>query len=77
MLELTSIRAGYGGFQALFDVSLEVRRGEAVAVIGPNDLGPAKEIVVRGSVFTAMAAPHQGESFQWAVYRKRPAPLDK
>jgi branched-chain amino acid transport system ATP-binding protein len=39
MLELTSIRAGYGGFQALFDVSLEVRRGEAVAVIGPNGAG--------------------------------------
>jgi branched-chain amino acid transport system ATP-binding protein len=39
MLELTSVRAGYGTFQALFDVSLEVRRGEAVAVIGPNGAG--------------------------------------
>ncbi len=39
MLELRSIRAGYGTFQALFEVSLEVRRGEAVGVIGPNGAG--------------------------------------
>ena len=39
MLELTSVRAGYGSFQALFDVSLEVRRAEAVGVIGPNGAG--------------------------------------
>src|SRR6266545_8169858 len=39
MLELKSVRAGYGSFQALFDVSLEVRRGEAVGVIGPNGAG--------------------------------------
>ncbi len=39
MLELTRVRAGYGSFQALFDVSLEVRAGEAVGVIGPNGAG--------------------------------------
>ena len=39
MLELRSVRAGYGSFQALFDVSLEVRHGEAVGVIGPNGAG--------------------------------------
>jgi branched-chain amino acid transport system ATP-binding protein len=39
VLELRSVCAGYGGFQALFDVSLEVRRGEAVGVIGPNGAG--------------------------------------
>jgi branched-chain amino acid transport system ATP-binding protein len=39
MLELTSVCAGYGSFAALFDVSLEVRQGEAVAVIGPNGAG--------------------------------------
>jgi len=39
MLELRSVRAGYGSFQALFDVSLEVRGGEAVGVIGPNGAG--------------------------------------
>jgi branched-chain amino acid transport system ATP-binding protein len=39
MLQLTNLSAGYGGFQALFDVSLEVRAGETVAVIGPNGAG--------------------------------------
>src|SRR5262245_38796323 len=39
MLQLRSVSAGYGGFQALFDVSLEVRASEAVGVIGPNGAG--------------------------------------
>ncbi len=39
MLTLRNVNAGYGGFQALFDVSLDVNAGEAVAVIGPNGAG--------------------------------------
>ncbi len=39
MLSLARVSAGYGGFQALFDVSLEVKAGESVAVIGPNGAG--------------------------------------
>src|SRR3981189_1745212 len=39
MLDLRSLDAGYGSFQALFGVSLEVRAGEAVGVIGPNGAG--------------------------------------
>jgi branched-chain amino acid transport system ATP-binding protein len=39
MLVLENVSAGYGAFQALFDVSLEVHAGEAVAVIGPNGAG--------------------------------------
>ena len=39
MLSLAAISAGYGSFQVLFDVSLEVPRGEAVGVIGPNGSG--------------------------------------
>src|ERR1051325_5247056 len=39
MLAVTELSAGYGGFQALFDASLEVNAGEAVAVIGPNGAG--------------------------------------
>jgi branched-chain amino acid transport system ATP-binding protein len=39
MLRLEGVSAGYAGFQALFNVSLEVRAGESVAVIGPNGAG--------------------------------------
>ena len=39
MLRVANVSAGYGGFQALFDVSVEVRAGESVAVIGPNGAG--------------------------------------
>jgi branched-chain amino acid transport system ATP-binding protein len=39
MLSLATVSAGYGSFQALFGVSLEVSRGEAVGVIGPNGAG--------------------------------------
>ena len=39
MLTLKNIDAGYGTFQALFGVSLEVKAGEAIGVIGPNGAG--------------------------------------
>lgn len=39
MLTLRDINAGYGSFQALFEISLDVNAGEAVAVIGPNGAG--------------------------------------
>jgi len=39
MLELHQVTAGYGAFTALWDVSLRVAQGEAVAVVGPNGAG--------------------------------------
>ncbi len=39
MLEVDSIDVFYGEFQALFDLSLEVRAGETVIVVGPNGAG--------------------------------------
>ncbi|TMH59582.1 MAG: ABC transporter ATP-binding protein [Betaproteobacteria bacterium] len=39
MLHVANVSAGYAGFQALFDVSLDVNAGESVAVIGPNGAG--------------------------------------
>jgi branched-chain amino acid transport system ATP-binding protein len=56
MLELTSVDAGYGSFQALFDVSLEIRGGEAVAVIGPN--GAGKTTLMR--VISGLIRPMHG-----------------
>ena len=39
MLEIQHVTAGYGHFTALWDVSLRVDAGEAVAVVGPNGAG--------------------------------------
>jgi branched-chain amino acid transport system ATP-binding protein len=39
MLEVRGIDVFYGEFQALFDLSLEVRTGETVIVVGPNGAG--------------------------------------
>jgi branched-chain amino acid transport system ATP-binding protein len=39
MLVLERVCAGYGDTQVLFDVSLEVRRGESVALLGRNGMG--------------------------------------
>ena len=64
-----------GGF--IDEYNRLVSEAERIAVIGPNDSGAARNVVVRGTVFTPIAAPHQGETLQWALYRKQPAPLDK
>jgi branched-chain amino acid transport system ATP-binding protein len=39
LLRVDGIEAGYGGLTAVSDVSLEVREGEAVALIGANGAG--------------------------------------
>jgi branched-chain amino acid transport system ATP-binding protein len=39
MLKVEGLRAGYGALEALHGVSLEVARGEAVAVLGANGAG--------------------------------------
>ena len=57
MLALRQVSAGYGSFQALFDISLEVRAGETVAVIGPN--GAGKTTLLR--VVSKLIEPVAGE----------------
>jgi branched-chain amino acid transport system ATP-binding protein len=56
MLNLAGIDAGYGGFQALFGVSMNVNAGEAVAVIGAN--GAGKTTLLR--VISGLLAPTSG-----------------
>jgi branched-chain amino acid transport system ATP-binding protein len=56
MLRLQSLDAGYGSFQALFGISLEVSAGEAVAVIGPN--GAGKTTLMR--VISGLIRPMRG-----------------
>ena len=56
MLELKSVDAGYGTFQALFGVSLDVKAGEAVGVIGPN--GAGKTTLMR--VISGLIRPRAG-----------------
>jgi branched-chain amino acid transport system ATP-binding protein len=57
MLSLVKVSAGYGTFQALFDISLEVKAGETVAVIGPN--GAGKTTLLR--VVSKLIDPLAGE----------------
>ncbi len=55
MLRLENVSAGYGSFQALFDVSLEVNGGESVAVIGPNGAGKTTLLRVISKLLPASA----------------------
>ena len=57
MLDLKGINAGYGSFQALFDISLTVNAGEAVSVLGPNGAGQTTWM----RVISGMTAPFSGE----------------
>jgi branched-chain amino acid transport system ATP-binding protein len=57
MLRLEGVSAGYGSFQALFDITLEVNAGETVAVIGPN--GAGKTTLLR--VLSRLIDPLAGE----------------
>jgi branched-chain amino acid transport system ATP-binding protein len=70
MLELRGLSAGYGAFTALWDVSLRVEAGEAVAVVGPN--GAGKTTLLR--VVSGLIAPRAGElRFEGAGLGGRPA----
>jgi len=51
LLALSGIRAAYGDLQALFDISLEVRAGEIVTLIGANGAGKSTTLrVISGAV---------------------------
>ncbi|MGH7364796.1 MAG: ABC transporter ATP-binding protein [Candidatus Rokuibacteriota bacterium] len=70
MLELSQVTAGYGAFTALWDVSLRVAAGEAVAVVGPN--GAGKTTLLRA--ISGLIAPRAGRvAFEGAELAGRPA----
>ena len=70
MLELSQVTAGYGAFTALWDVSLRVAIGEAVAVVGPN--GAGKTTLLRA--ISGLIAPRAGRIvFESAELAGRPA----
>ena len=70
MLELRAVTAGYGHFTALWDVSLAVASGEAVAVVGPN--GAGKTTLMR--VISGLIPPRSGELvFDGEALAGRPA----
>jgi branched-chain amino acid transport system ATP-binding protein len=70
MLELLAVTAGYGQFTALWDVSLRVETGEAVAVVGPN--GAGKTTLMR--VISGLVRPRAGDLvFEGASLAGRPA----
>jgi branched-chain amino acid transport system ATP-binding protein len=72
MLHAHHLQSGYGQSQVLFDVSLEIRRGEVVALLGRNGMG--KSTLVRtlfGQLpLTAGTLSFEGESIAgWASDR--------
>ena len=70
MLELSGVTAGYGAFTALWDVSLRVATGEAVAVVGPN--GAGKTTLLRA--ISGLIAPRTGRvTFEGTELGGRPA----
>jgi len=70
MLELHQVTAGYGAFTALWEVSLRVAQGEAVAVVGPN--GAGKTTLLRA--ISGLIAPRAGRiAFEGAELAGRPA----
>ena len=65
MLELKNVNAGYGSFQAIFDISLSVKAGEAIAVIGPNGAGKTTLLRVISRLLEATSGDisMQGQSY--------------
>jgi branched-chain amino acid transport system ATP-binding protein len=57
LLELRGISAGYDGVPALTDVSLEVREGEIVTLIGANGAGKSTTL----KTIAGLVAPSAGE----------------
>ena len=53
LLELTEVEASYGDFQALFNITLTVHRGEIVTLIGANGAGKTTTLRVISGLLRA------------------------
>src|SRR5687768_4477324 len=53
MLELSDVRAGYGGIEALKGISLKVAEGEIVTLIGGNGAGKTTTLMTISGVVKA------------------------
>lgn len=70
MLQLAKVSAGYGDYQVLFDISMDVRAGEAVGVLGAN--GAGKTTLMR--VISGMLHPTSGNvTFEGTDLARTPA----
>lgn len=59
MLKLSCVNAGYGKLGVLWDVSLNVKKGEFVALVGPNGVG--KTTILR--TIAGLIKPTKGEIY--------------
>ncbi len=63
LLEIENLNAGYGDFQALFDLGIHVDRGEIVAIVGANGAGKSTLLrAIVGQVATTGSLVFEGES---------------
>ena len=67
LLEAHDVRVDYGGVAALDGVSLEVRRGEIVGLIGANGAG-------KSTFFNAVSGPRAGDGFDPVPRRRAGGP---
>ncbi len=70
LLELQKVRASYGKFEALFDVSLTVNVGEIVTLIGANGAGKTTTLRVISGV---LRATHGSMRFEGQDISRLPA----
>jgi len=66
MLQVSELRSGYGGIEALKGVSLEVRSGEIVALIGANGAGKTTLLKTLAGVLPAWGGTiaYEGERIE-------------
>lgn len=59
MLQVKGLQAGYGGLQVLWDVSLEIEKGEFIVLLGPNGAGKTSTLRTIAGVIKPLAGEIQ------------------